>query len=76
MNKIKLKGFDSEPATVDLTPTFEDATHMCLAMLENGTPEGKQKATAELLRYARELDRLARAAGSAFSPDDTPIEGE
>jgi hypothetical protein len=56
------------------TPTFEQASRMCIVALTNGTPEGKRMAEEELLRYARELDRLAAAAGSAFDPDDTPVE--
>lgn len=57
--------------------TFEGAIKMCIAVLEgDATEEGKAVARAELLRYARELDRLAANCGSAFMPDDTPLEGE
>lgn len=63
-------------ATIDITPTFAQATANCMAVLENGDEEGKRIARAELMRYARELDRLAAAAGSSFDPSDTPIEGE
>lgn len=61
---------------IDMTPTFEQATRMCIMALINGTPTGQAMAEQELLRYARELDRLARNCGSAFGPDDTAIEGE
>ncbi|WP_347837756.1 hypothetical protein [uncultured Planktomarina sp.] len=74
---IKLKGFDRpEPDAIDATPSFEGAVNMCLVVLENGTEEGKAMAREELLRYARELDRLAAQSGSAFDPSDTPMEGE
>ena len=70
---IKLAGFDApKPRVIDATR----ATHMCLLVLENGNDEGKEAAREELLRYARELDRLAAQSGSAFDPSDTPVEGE
>ena len=47
---------------IDLTPNFEAATAMCIVALKNGTPEGQRMAEQELLRYARELDRLAAQA--------------
>ena len=47
---------------------------MCLVILRDGTEEGKRNAEAELLRYAKELDRLVRLAGSRFDPADTPVE--
>ena len=61
--------------TIDMTPTFEQAVNMCIVALENGTPEGKQMAREELQRYGRELDRLAKAAGSSFDLEDTPVQG-
>jgi hypothetical protein len=61
---------------IDLTPSFEQAAKVCLAVLENGTPEGKAIARTELLRYARELDRLKAQTGASFDATDTPIEGE
>lgn len=48
--------------TIDMTPTFEQAVKMCIFTLRNGTPEGIQMATEELLRYGRELDRLKTEA--------------
>lgn len=48
-----------EGDTITSTPSFEGATGMCIAVLENGTEEGKATAREELMRYARELDRLA-----------------
>lgn len=59
-----------------MTMTFTHSISICIAALENGTPEGKRLAKGELLRYGRELDRLAAACGTAFDPEDTPIEGE
>jgi hypothetical protein len=55
--------------------TFEGATKMCIAVLEgDATEDGKAMARAELLRYAKELDRLAANCGGAFLPDDTAVE--
>jgi hypothetical protein len=62
--------------TIDLTPNFEQATNMCIVVLENGTYEGKKEAREELRRYARELDRLVAMAGAGFDLQDTPIEGK
>lgn len=60
--------------TIDVSVTFEAATKFCLAVLRDGTPEGKRQAEAELLRYARELDRLAAQSGAAFDAEDTAVE--
>lgn len=60
--------------TIDMTPTFEDATRMCIRLLEQGDIDGKRTAREELLRYARELDRLKAAAGTSFDPDGTAVE--
>jgi hypothetical protein len=59
--------------TIDMTPTFEQATRMCITVLHRGTPEGIRMAEEELLRYARELDRLKAQAGTEFDAADTPI---
>jgi hypothetical protein len=61
---------------INLTPNFAQSTQICIMALENGTQEGKQLARAELMRYARELDRLAASAGGAFDPEDTPMSDE
>ena len=51
-----------ETRTVDLTPSFTEATAICISILENSrNPEAKDKARTELMRYATELDRLADA---------------
>lgn len=56
--------------------TFEGAVNMCLLILERGTPQGKEDARNELLRYGRELDRLKAQSSAAFDTQDTPVEGE
>lgn len=43
---------------IDMTPTFEEATDMCLAVLEMGNEKGKELARDELRRYARQYDNL------------------
>lgn len=60
--------------TIDMTPTFEQGTRMCIIALTRGTPEGRRMAEEELLRYARELDRLKALAGTSFDTNDTPAQ--
>jgi hypothetical protein len=70
---------------IDIIPTFEEKTAISIGVIE--TLSNKKKLTpaqadallvakAELMRYARELDRLSRVTGTSFDPSDTPIEGE
>lgn len=59
---------------ITATPSFATAVSMCIAVLEDGTAEGKEIARAELMRYGVELDRLAAQSGAAFFPDDTPVD--
>ncbi|MFO7804477.1 MAG: hypothetical protein R6V30_02245 [Paracoccaceae bacterium] len=48
-------------ATVDMTPTFAEATAMCIAILENTTnEEAKENARLELMRYAEQYDALIK----------------
>ena len=44
--------------TIDLTPTWETATHIYLMVLDEGAEEGKAMARQELLRLARTYDAL------------------
>lgn len=57
------------PITIDMTPTFKEATAICIAVIENFAStdnptielaRAKDDATKELLRYAGELDRLKK----------------
>ena len=43
---------------IDVTPTWEQAVHIYLMVLENGTDNGKASAREELLRLARNYDQL------------------
>lgn len=43
---------------IDITPTWEQAVHIYLLVLEEGTEEGKVTAREELLRLARNYDAL------------------
>lgn len=53
-------GLDLNPPRIEIAPTFREATAICIAVLEIGaTPEATDRAKAELMRYAAELDRLA-----------------
>jgi len=63
-NRIVLKGFaEMAPRYIDMTPTFEEATAMCLAVIEASHNEGaKAEAREELFRYARALDDLKRSS--------------
>lgn len=76
-NRIKLAGDKVAAASVrriDMTPTFEEATAIAIAVIERSSNEdAKAKAREELFRYARELDRLkAAGGGTAFDTQDTP----
>lgn len=51
--------------TLELTPTWREASAMIAAILENGTPEGRSMARAELTRMADALD-AAKANDSAL----------
>lgn len=44
--------------TIDITPTWEEASQMIIALFENGTPEGKATARSELQRLAKYVDGL------------------
>jgi hypothetical protein len=44
--------------TIDMTPTWEQATRIYMMVLEDGTEEGKVTAREELLRLARQYDAL------------------
>ena len=55
--------------TIDMTPTFEEATRMCIRLLRHGTTiEAQQTAEAELLRYAR-----ATISGKRFDTDSATL---
>lgn len=62
-NRIKLSGSNPDRVTIDLTPTFEEATAIALAVIEaTNNEQAKAQAREELFRYARELDRLTKGA--------------
>lgn len=42
--------------TIDLTPTWEQATKMLLMLFESGNQEGRATAISELLRMAKLAD--------------------
>lgn len=44
---------------IDLTPKFEAATRICILATRFGGDDARRTAEQELLRYARELDRLS-----------------
>lgn len=49
---------------IDLTPSWEAAARIYIAVLEDGTEKGKQAAREELMRLARQYDQLiAKLAG-------------
>lgn len=55
--------------TIDLTPTFAEATAICIAILERSdNPDARRDAKLELMRYAEELDRLRREIGTDTAP--------
>ena len=46
--------------TINCTPTWKEATRLCLFTLEHGNETGKEIATKELLRMAGLLDQLLK----------------
>lgn len=50
--------------TIDITPTWESAVKIYIAVLENdkASVEGKQNARAELIYLAKTFDRLKTEA--------------
>lgn len=71
---------------IDMTPTFREATAICIGVLENCAAQDRPSAAllkaaqdckVELMRYAAELDRLKAQAGTGFdaAAADTPVEG-
>ena len=57
--------------TVDITPAWGGAMEIFIALLEGGTPKGKEEARAELRDLARKLD----ATGPARTNDAEFDEG-
>jgi len=49
-----------EPREIDLTPTWETAVFICCEVLKDpeARQDGKVSAQAELMRLAREFDKL------------------
>lgn len=50
------------PEYIDLTPTWEQILPALLAVLENGTDEGRKTVKEELRRMAQAADRWNAAA--------------
>lgn len=44
--------------TINLTPTWEAVMPIIFEVLENGNDEGKREIREELLRLAKEMDKL------------------
>lgn len=57
--------------TIDMTPTWPEAARLLLAVLENGTDEGKALARAEIQRMADLLHQMQQEARAA---DETPTD--
>jgi hypothetical protein len=51
--------------TIDITPTWREALNICLAVLENGTAEGRKIAMGELTRMAEIADRAVARTKAA-----------
>lgn len=56
----------TEPLTVDLAPTWAGTLPIMLAAVQDGTPEGKRIAHAELKRLCRIADELLPAMARAL----------
>lgn len=42
---------------INLTPTWSSLMPAFIMILENGTPEGKEEVSQELMRLAKEIDQ-------------------
>jgi len=47
---------EQQPATIDLTPTWQGVLPILIGALEDGTNEGKKLAREELRRMAKAAD--------------------
>lgn len=56
-----------------MSDAFEKQAMVLIAVLKGGTPVARRQAEEDLLRMARELDRLKAITGTAF---DTPVSDE
>ena len=52
----------AEPMTIDITPTWAGILPLLLAVIVDGTPEGKKHAIAELQRMADAADKFNQLA--------------
>ena len=59
-----------------MSDTFEKQAMTLIAVLKGETPVARRQAEKDLLRMARELDRLKATTGTAFDAEDTPIDDE
>jgi HAMP domain-containing protein len=65
--------------TIDITPTWVRILPAILAVIQNGTPQGRAAATAELQRLAETVDAMNAAARTEREnrnlPKADPVEG-
>ncbi len=47
--------------TIDITPTWADLVNVLVMLVENGTPEGRANAIAEMRRMAAAADMAVAA---------------
>jgi hypothetical protein len=63
---------DKKIKTIDLTPTWPEAFTMLLAVMEDGTYEGKQAAREQLMKAAE----FAQVSAELFQAAKARINGE
>jgi len=52
---------NTEKVVIDLTPCWRSVMPALLAVIQDGTPEGKRSATQELRRMAQLLDTIGES---------------
>lgn len=60
---------------VEIVPNWEQFAHMIVAIMRDGTPDGKADAASEVIRMGRIIDQLVAKYGTelaGFSPFDRP----
>lgn len=53
---------------VEIAPNWEQTAHMLVALMRDGSPEGKAYAAGEFIRMAQILDQLIAERGTGSTP--------
>ena len=59
--------------TIRLNPTWEWATSVLLEVVEHGEPDAKREAKAEIMKMAKQHDKLLKRHTDYFEPKEVEI---